>query len=195
MEEVENYFSKNGTWKEALNTLRKMVLALPLDETLKWGAPFYTFGGKQVVGLAAFKSYVALWFPQGSLLKDLHKKLINAQEGITKGNRQWRFQSLQEIEENQMLIVEYINESISNLKQGLSVKPQQKKLVMPKELGDLLANNAILRTNFEAFTNFKKNEFMEYISEAKREVTRQSRLEKIISLIQKGEGLNDIYRK
>jgi uncharacterized protein YdeI (YjbR/CyaY-like superfamily) len=138
---------------------------------------------------------VALWFPQGSLLKDLHKKLINAQEGITKGNRQWRFQSLQEIEENQMLIVEYINESISNLKQGLSVKPQQKKLVMPKELGDLLANNAILRTNFEAFTNFKKNEFMEYISEAKREVTRQSRLEKIISLIQKGEGLNDIYRK
>lgn len=191
----ETYLSKNAPWKEALTTLRAIVLALPLAETIKWGAPFYTFDNKQVVGLAAFKSHVALWFPQGALLKDPQKKLINAQEGITKGNRQWRFCSVEEIEENQKLIAEYIGESITNLQQGLATRPRQKKVDMPKELGDLLAKDTGLNASFEAFANFKKTEFMEYIAEAKRETTRQTRLEKIIPMIQKGEGLNDIYRK
>ncbi len=84
-----------------LTTLKTIVLALQVDETIKWGAPFYTFGGKHVIGLADFKLHVAVWFPQGALRKDPQKKLINAQKGITKGNRQWRFCSLQEIEENQ----------------------------------------------------------------------------------------------
>lgn len=191
----ETYLSKNTPWKDALTMLRATVLALPLAETIKWGAPFYTFDNKQIVGLAAFKSYVALWFPQGALLKDPQKKLINAQEGITKGNRQWRFCSVEEIVENQKLIAEYIGESIANLQQGLAVRPQQKKVDMPKELGGLLAKDTGLKAAFEAFTNFKKTEFMEYIAEAKREATRQTRLEKIIPMIQKGEGLNDIYRK
>lgn len=191
----ETYLSKNTSWKEALTTLRAIMQAKPLSETIKWGAPFYTFENKQIVGLAAFKSHVALWFPQGALLKDPQKKLINAQEGVTKANRQWRFCSVEEIEENQKLIAEYIDESIANLKQGLAVSPQQKKVEMPKELGDLLIKDTGLKVRFEAFTNFKKTEFMEYIAEAKREATRQTRLEKIIPLIQKGEGLNDVYRK
>lgn len=193
--DFETYLSKNTSWEKVLIKLRTIVLALPLDETIKWGKPFYSFGGKQVVGLAAFKSHVALWFPQGALLKDPYKKLINAQEGITKGNRQWRFSSLQEIEESQKLIAEYVCESIANLKQVIYVKPQQKKVDMPKELHELLTKDAKLMASFEAFTSFKKTEFMEYIAVAKRDATRQTRMEKIIPLILKGVGLNDKYRK
>jgi len=69
-----------------------------MTETIKWSAPVYTFEGKNLVGLGAFKSYVGLWFFQGSLLNDKKKKLINAQEGKIKALRQWRFNSVKEIE-------------------------------------------------------------------------------------------------
>lgn len=54
----------------------EIVLSTQLQVAIKWGAPIYTFDGKNIVGLAAFKSHIALWFFQGALLKDRNKKLI-----------------------------------------------------------------------------------------------------------------------
>ena len=44
--------------------------------------------------------------------KDKQKKLINAQEGVTKALRQWRFSSVDEIVPE--LIKAYIHEAINN---------------------------------------------------------------------------------
>jgi uncharacterized protein YdeI (YjbR/CyaY-like superfamily) len=40
---------------------------------LKWGIPTYTVNGKNLVGIGAFKTYVGLWFFNGSFLKDEEK--------------------------------------------------------------------------------------------------------------------------
>ncbi len=88
---VDDYIEAAEPWQDELIRLRKILRSTDLEETVKWGAPCYTHDGKNVVGMASFKSYVGLWFHQGALLGDKKKVLINAQEGKTKALRQWRF--------------------------------------------------------------------------------------------------------
>ena len=67
------------------------MLSSEMEETVKWGMPVYMVDGEIVTGLGSFKSYAGIWFYQGALLKDKHKKLINAQENKTNAMRQMRF--------------------------------------------------------------------------------------------------------
>ena len=180
--------------REELELLREIVLSSGIDETIKWSIPTYTVRGKNVLGLGAFKAYVGLWFFNGSFLKDQAKVLINAQEGQTKGMRQWRFSSVEEIEEARDLIKTYVFEAMENEVQGKRIKPEKKSLVIPDELKDALGKDAGLLQAFEQFSEFKKKEFAEHIGGAKREATRVSRLEKCIPMIMRGEGLHDKYR-
>ncbi len=43
-------------------------------------------------------------------------------------------------------------------------------------------------------TPYKQRDYCEYIAEAKQQKTKESRLEKIIPMISKGQGLNDKYK-
>ncbi len=191
---VDIYIEKKEKWSHELSVLRKALLEVPLEETIKWGAPTYTFDGKNIVGLAAFKNYCGLWFFQGGTLKDTHKVLMNAQEGKTKAMLQWRFSSLEEIDTE--LVKAYALEAIENQKAGKVIKPQRNKkpLVIPDLLQNELDKNAQLKEKYEAFSLSHQREYANYISEAKREATKQSRLEKIIPMILEKKGLHDKYK-
>ena len=102
---VDEYILNAQSGKEILMVLRDILNSTELEETVKWGAPCYMINGKNVVGLGSFKSYVGLWFFQGALLKDAEKELINAQEDKTKALRQWRFESMEDIDDQ--LILKY----------------------------------------------------------------------------------------
>jgi uncharacterized protein YdeI (YjbR/CyaY-like superfamily) len=191
---VDEFILNEVRWKEELIKLRETALSSGLIETIKWGVPAYIYHNKNVMGITVFKSYVALWFHQGALLKDEQKKLINAQEGVTKALRQWRFSSMDEI--NPDLILMYIKESIQNLESGKVIKATKKEaFVIPDELAIEFNQNDELVKRFYSFTESKQRDFVEYISEAKRKETREQRLEKIIPLILEGIGLNDKYKK
>ncbi|MEQ6123960.1 DUF1801 domain-containing protein [Pseudotenacibaculum sp. MALMAid0570] len=189
---VTDYIQKKEAWSEGLNTLRAILKKLPVEETIKWGSPFYTNGGKNIVGMSAFKNYFGLWFIQGALLKDKNKVLINAQEGKTSAMRQWRFNSVEEIDED--LVREYVLEALENKDQGKVIKPKKKPLIVPELLQKELDNNPKLKEMYESFTLSKKREYADHISEAKREATKQSRLEKIIPMILENKGLYDKYK-
>ncbi len=191
-EKVTAYIEKKTDWSKELTTLRNIMHQLPVEETVKWGSPFYTNGGKNIVGMSAFKNYFGLWFIQGATLKDEKKVLINAQEGKTSAMRQWRFNSIDEIDEK--LIKEYVLEAIENKDQGKVIKPKKKPLSIPELLQKALDDDSQLKENFEAFTLSKKREYADHISEAKREATKQSRLEKIIPMILNNVGLYDKYK-
>ena len=166
-----------------------------MDEAFKWNIPAYCLNGKNVAGLASFKNYVGIWFHQGVFLKDEHKKLMNAQEDVTKGMRQWRFSSLAEIEKDRHLILAYMEEAIENQKLGKEIKPNTKrKLVIPEEMKSRLAENIALKIAFEKFTPGKKREFADHISAAKQVKTKETRLDKITPMIFDGVGLNDKYK-
>lgn len=190
---VNDYIEESGKWKDYLIILRQIVLKSELQETIKWGGPVYTYQGKNVVGFGAFKSYVGLWFYQGALLKDDRKVLINAQEGVTKALRQWRFNSLEEIDES--TIVSYINEAIQNVTRGKEIKPEKKELIIPAILQQALNGNKELDKAFNAFSLSHQREYANYIAEAKKEETQLKRLEKAIRLIMENTGLNDKYKK
>ncbi|TAK29808.1 MAG: hypothetical protein EPO28_19055 [Saprospiraceae bacterium] len=51
------HVTKQEQWGKALTLLRGILLSSEMEETGKWGAPVYTINGKNVAGLAAFKSY------------------------------------------------------------------------------------------------------------------------------------------
>ncbi len=120
---VGEYLEGHPQWAAALTTLRDILNATELAETVKWGAPCYTLGGKNVVGIGAFSQYVGLWFFQGVFLSDPDKVLINAQEGTTKALRQWRFTGAQEIDMDK--VNAYVLEAIENQKQGKAIKPDR----------------------------------------------------------------------
>lgn len=190
---AEDYIVNHKDWKQSLILLRDILLSTQLTETIKWGAPVYTLDDKNIVGLGAFMSYVGLWFFQGTLLKDKRKGLVNAQEGVTRALRQLRFNSINEIDDK--LVLEYVKEAIKNHKLRKEIKPEKKTaLTIPKELNEELKKNSELKNCLKQLTHFKQREYCEYISRAKRETTKKSRLENIIPMILKGKGLNDKYR-
>jgi uncharacterized protein YdeI (YjbR/CyaY-like superfamily) len=195
MTPVEIYIHKKEAWKQELTLLRSVFTNLPLEETIKWGAPTYVFKGKNIVGLAAFKKYCGLWFFQGALLEDKQKKLINAQEGKTKAMLQWRFYTKDEID--LPLIKQYVLEAMHQVAIGNEVKfsSNTKPLVIPLELSQQLAIDKSLEANFRRFSKSKQHEFAAYIAMAKRAETKEKRLQKIIPMILSGEGLNDRYKK
>jgi uncharacterized protein YdeI (YjbR/CyaY-like superfamily) len=190
---VDEYIFSQDKWKNELIELRKIIKQTELTEHIKWGIPVYAINGRNVLGLAAFKAYVAIWFYQGALLTDTNKKLVNAQEGTTKAMRQWRFGSVEEIEPG--IICEYIEEAIKNEKSGRRVEntPQQ-RLQLPDEILNAFHQHDNLQKNFEQLALSRQNEYIAYVDSAKKKETREKRMEMIVPLILRGLGLNDKYR-
>ncbi|RAJ16964.1 YdeI/OmpD-associated family protein [Olleya aquimaris] len=192
---VEEYIEVNAHFKDALVTLRELLLSTNLEESIKWSAPVYSYQGKNVVGLGAFKNHFCLWFFNGVFLKDEHNLLYNAQEGKTKALRQLRFKTLDDI--NKPVVLAYINEAIDNQKLGKELKPiraTKKDVVIPAELKSELKNNTELHTAFKVLSPSHQREYCNYIAEAKREATKLSRLEKIKPMIIESKGLHDKYK-
>ena len=192
---VDEYIAAAAAWQDELQTLRKALNACGLEETVKWGAPCYTHLGKNVVGIAAFKSYCGLWFHQGALLADKAGVLINAQEGKTKALRQWRFQSKKEIKPR--IIKQYIREAMELVEAGKEIKParSKKSVSVPRELQEALASNKRAKTRFDQMSPACRREYAEYIAEAKRDETKARRVKKILPMILEAKGLHDKYRK
>ena len=191
---VDDYIRESENWRPELERLREILKSTGLTEEVKWGGPCYTYEGKNVVGLGAFKAYVGLWFHQGALLKDDKKRLINAQEGKTKALRQWRMTSGSDIKP--AIIKAYVREAIQLVKDGKSIGPAKKKpVVVPPELAELLRRDKRADREFKRLTPGLQREHAEYIANAKREDTKKTRLVKILPMIKAGIGLNDKYRK
>lgn len=191
---VDEYIGSAGSWKAALILLRELCTSPNLEETIKWGMPVYTLNNKNVVGFNAFKSWTGIWFYQGVFLNDSARKLINAQERVTKGLRQWRFSSADEIQSNRELIISYIEEAIQNQKEGKEIKAEMNKaVVIPEELQLAFRNNPALKNQFVAMSLSKRRDYAQHIGSAKREETRLQRLEKAIPMILDGIGRNDKY--
>lgn len=188
-----NHWNKTNSWAEELEVLQNIISKTELIEATKWGGTVYTINGRNVIGIGGFKNYFAIWFFNGVFLKDKKKVLVNAQEGVTKALRQWRFTSIFEI--NETLIYQYIIEAIDNEKSGKSYKPEKKFFEIDELLKRELNEDQELAMSFEKLTPSKKNDFLEYIITAKREETKLARIEKIKPMILNNIGLNDKYKK
>lgn len=192
-QKVNEIISRSPDWaSEILNELRRIILKCGLKETVKWGAPVYTHHGN-VVGIVALKNYVSLWFYEGAQLSDKDKVLIASSEK-TKALRQWRFESVSEIDEQK--ITAYVNEAALNMEKGIKTpKPKVKKPEVPDLLKDAFKKEPQLKTFFDQLAPSHQREYVEHITEAKREETKLRRLEKSLALMREGKDLHSKYKK
>lgn len=186
-------WNRNHQWEEELEILKNILDKTELIETTKWGGIVYTVNNKNVLGIGGFKNYFTIWFWNGVFLKDELKVLVNANEGVTKGLRQWRFSSKDEINEKQVLA--YVKEAIENEKLGKSIKPKKKEVLISEFFQNELKADQVFATAFVNFSPYKQKEFLEYIDSAKQEKTKIDRMAKIKPMVLENIGLNDKYRK
>lgn len=198
MESAEHYIASKPQWEKGLNTLRALLLEYPFEECIKWNAPVYMAHGRNLLGLAAFKNHFGLWFFEGASLDDPAGVLTNAQQGKTKNMRQWKFYDPADPDRD--LIRTYLEEALK--KAEITPAPARTKKTANRAtdpfpsalLSHVLREHPELDKAYKSFPTYKQREFREYLEDAKREDTRHRRLQKVIILISKGEGLHDKYR-
>ncbi|HYG74379.1 MAG TPA: YdeI/OmpD-associated family protein [Planctomycetota bacterium] len=191
---VDAFIRKNKRWQAELQKLRTILLDSPLTEEIKWRTPCYTFQGKNVVILGAFKESCVISFLKGALLKDPHGILVKAGEN-TQSARVIRFTNVQQIAAIEPVLKAYILEAIEAEKAGLKVafkKPAE--FAIPEEFQKKLKESPEVKTAFAALTPGRQRAYLMHFSAAKQSQTREARIKKCIPKILKGKGLDDEYR-
>lgn len=178
-------------WYDVLQELRRILLDCMLVEERKWGVPCYTYDGKNVLIMSAFKEYCSLSFFKGSLLSDSNGILIKPGEN-SQASRQLRFTNAQQVLDIEADIKAYVFEAVEIEKAGL--KPKYKsteEYPVPDELEEYFNTLPELETAFYRLTPGRQRGYLLHFSSAKQSKTRLSRIEKCMSAIMSGKGLND----
>ena len=105
---------KVNRWAAEIAILHQWFSETEMLHNIKWGSDVYSVGKRNVLGIAGFKNFFAIWFFEGHLLADHQEVLVNAQEGKTKFLRQWRFTDIAELDKN--TVMAYVFEAIENAK-------------------------------------------------------------------------------
>ena len=181
---------KVHTFAEALKLLRSLVLSCGLTEELKWSIPCYTFQGKNMLVVAAFKAYCSVSFFKGALLSDSHGKLKTPGEN-SQATRLLKYTSAEQVKQEADIIKAYVYEAIEVEKAGLKVAFKKDAGPMPEELKEKLKDMPALNTAFNDLTPGRQRGYILYFSQAKQSKTRVARIEKYIPKILSGKGFHD----
>ena len=189
--EVDLFLAKAKKWQQEMNLLRSIVSQCSLDEYYKWMHPCYTYRGNNVVLIHGFKEYCALLFFKGVLLKDEKGLLIRQTENVQE-RRQLRFTALSEILDLRDTIKEYVLEAIEVEKSGQKVQLKKtSEFSMPEEFKEVLDDMPALKNAFNRLTPGRQKAYLLYFSSPKQSKTRESRIEKNLTRILNGKGLDD----
>jgi uncharacterized protein YdeI (YjbR/CyaY-like superfamily) len=188
---VSKVHGKETRWSAEYAALRQLCLASGLNEELKWGQACYDLGGRNVVLIHGFKSYCALLFMKGALLKDPKGILIQQTKNV-QAARQIRFASLDDINRHKAVVKTYIREAIAVEKSGAKVKMRTAaEFEMPAEFLKRLDDDPELAEAFHALTPGRQKGYLLHFAGAKQSATRTARIEKHAPRILKGLGLDD----
>lgn len=191
---IDAYIARSAEFaRPILEELRQRVHATcpEAEETLKWSAPSFTYKGKILAVMAAFKQHVAfnLW----------HGAKVVADDGkAAEGMGQFgRLASVKDIPAKREM-AGYIREAMrlidsGETKGGTKAAKPKPPVVAPADLLAALAGNARAKATFDAFPPGKKREYVDWIVEAKREDTRQRRLAQAVEWMAEGKARNWKY--
>lgn len=188
---VSEFISKQEKWSHELQLLREIVLSCGLEETFKWRAPCYTFKGKNVVILGAFKDFCCLSFFKGVLLKDT-EGILKQQGENTQSGRIVPFTDTAEIHRLKPVLKAYVFEAVEFEKSGQKVEfNTPDELELPDELEVAFQQDAEFQNAFQGLTPGRQKGYLLFFSGAKQSATRTSRIEKYRWRIFDGKGLHD----
>jgi uncharacterized protein YdeI (YjbR/CyaY-like superfamily) len=193
---IDAYIAKAAPFAQPiLRHLRKLAHAADpaMEETLKWGMPHFLHEGI-VFGMAAFKAHCTLGFWKGSMILDADNQPAKVAMG-----QFGKITALADLPGNKAL-ASYIKQAVKLNVEGIQKAPrprpkERKALVVPDYFKAALRKNKQAQASFDGFSYSHKKEYVEWITEAKQEDTRQRRLGTAIEWMAKGKSRNWKYEK
>lgn len=182
---IDAYIDKAEAFAQPiLRHIRALVhSALPeAEEAIKWGMPHFTVGGKNVVGMAAFKAHAAVM---------IHGEDDSAEGMGTLG----KIASLGELPPDEDLAARFraaadAFASGKALTRAAKTKPD---IPMPDDFAQALDAAPQARAFFDTLAPSYRREYVEWIVEAKRPETRAKRIATAAQWLAEGKKRNWKY--
>ena len=160
-----------------------------VEETIKWGMPTFMHSGGILCGMAAFKKHVSFGYWKHALVVGDG----SAQEGM---GSYGKMASLKDLPPKKTLLA-HIRKAAKLNEDGVKAPAQRKSAKpfpqAPDDLVAALRKNKAAQATYEAFPPSCKREYVEWITEAKREETRAKRLAQAVEWMAEGKRRNWKY--
>jgi uncharacterized protein YdeI (YjbR/CyaY-like superfamily) len=195
---VDAYIEKAQPFAQpVLKHIRKVVhTACPgVEETMKWSFPHFDYKGI-FCGMASFKQHCTLGFWKYALLTD---GLKGMPKGGEKAMGQFgRITSIADLPGEKTL--GKIVQAAAKLNDDKVAVPRAKPkprppIKVPPYFSAALKKNKKAAAAFEAFPPSHRREYLEWITEAKTEETRDRRMAQALEWIAQGKGRNWKYER
>jgi len=192
---VDAYIDQAGDFaKPILEKLRAAVhSACPdVEEEMKWSFPHFMYKG-MLCSMASFKEHAAFGFWKGSLVLGDQSKNSEAMGHLG------RLTKLADLPSRKVL-TGYIKKAVALNDDGVKVtraprRAAPKAVRVPADLAAALNKNQKAHAAFTSFSPSHKREYIEWITEAKQDATRQKRLAQAIEWMAQGKPRNWKYMK
>jgi uncharacterized protein YdeI (YjbR/CyaY-like superfamily) len=196
---IDDYIAKSADFaKPILEHIRALVHeACPdVQEAIKWGFPHFNYQGI-LASMAAFKTHCSFGFWKGAIMKDPYgvMKVV----GKTSMGSFDRISSLKDLPSDKILI-SYIKEAAAlneeNIKVPSRTKPKTSKSIqIPPDFMKRLKKSKGAFSNFQSFSNSNKKDYVQWITEAKTDATKERRIDTALEWIGEGKVRNWKYLK
>jgi uncharacterized protein YdeI (YjbR/CyaY-like superfamily) len=188
---IDAYIAKSAdSAKPILEYVRSVVheSCPDVEETLKWGHPFFEYGGSQLCSIAAFNQHCKFGFWKGTLVTG-----DAAENGPLGFGRVTRVSDLP----SKRTLAGYVKKAMELNEHGVKApkrpsKPK-KPLAVPDYFTTALKKNKKALAAFDKFPPSHQREYVEWIVDAKTEETRQRRLTQALEWMAEGKPRNWKY--
>jgi uncharacterized protein YdeI (YjbR/CyaY-like superfamily) len=193
---IDAYIEKSAEFaRPILSHLRDVVHeACPeVHETMKWSMPFFEHHGLLAM-MAAFKQHCGFGLWKGGMVLEKGSRSSDAMGQFG------RITSIRDLPAKHVLLG-YIREAARLNEEGVNrpaPKPKPKSdrvLHIPDYLTAALRKNKQASANFEAFSYTKRKDYVDWLTEAKTEATRDKRLATAVEWIAENKGRNWKYEQ
>jgi len=195
---VDEYIAKSAPFaKPVLTHLRQLVhTACPdVQETIKWSFPHFDYKG-MLCSMASFKQHCAFGFWKSALMKDAGE-LIGKNESAM--GHLGKITSLQDLPPDKKIIA-WIREAVRLNDEEVKLPARNKKatkkdIPVPDALRQALNKNKAASATFNNFSPSHQYEYLEWITEAKTEDTKNKRIATTMEWLSEGKSRHWKYVK
>lgn len=155
------------------------------SEELRWGAPFWILEGRQLCGMASFKQHCAF--------------IIEGEGGGEAMGDLGRITSLDDLPSDDELIAQ-VRGKAARIRSGEDAaaakkkgKKPVKKFAMPDDFAAAIAGADGAQGVWDGFTDAQRRDYLDWVTSAKREATREKRIATAAEWIGEGKRRNWKY--
>ena len=189
---IDAYIARQADFARPILThLREMLHeACPdCEETLKWSMPSFLYKGTILANFAAFKAHATFGYWNDSMLRQEEKN----RSGMGQFGR---LATLEDLPDRSKLI-DLTRQSMALIDSG--AKPprataKKAPFTVPQDMRAAIDGNAAAKAAFDGFPPSAQRDYVEWITEAKRDETRVKRLAQSVEWLAEGKRRHWKYK-